>query len=405
MKNSNLFRAFFAGAMFFAVSAAAFAAQANLTILHSFAGGANDGSRPQYGRLTVAGSNMYGMTARGGSSDLGTIFKLGTNGGNFGVLHSFTGTDGVSSNPDGMMPQGGLTLGGDKLYGMALRGGLTGVGNVFSIGTNGSGFSVLHSFDGGDGAYPYDDLTLADTTLYGSTYTGGGGYGSIFKMNVSGGSFNYLTPFTTANNGPLGGLTLGGSALFGMTRYSGTGVEGGSIFRVDANLGNFNVIHTFTGGAHDGLEPLNSTLTLYGSTLYGVTNGGGVNNAGTIFKINQDGSGFSVLHSFDISESPKGDLTLVGSTLYGVTFSGAIYGIDLNSGNYNVVYTLSPGTHPVGGLTLDGSTLYGMTSSGGQYGYGMVYALTVPEPATLALLGLGGLALLAALWRRSLKAK
>jgi uncharacterized repeat protein (TIGR03803 family) len=44
-------------------------------VLHSFAGGANDGSRPQ-GDLTLIGSTLYGMTVAGGSSDLGTVFSL-----------------------------------------------------------------------------------------------------------------------------------------------------------------------------------------------------------------------------------------------------------------------------------------------------------------------------------------
>jgi uncharacterized repeat protein (TIGR03803 family) len=54
-----------------------------------------------------------------------------------------------------------------------------------------------------------------------------------------------------------------------------------------------------------------------------MTNYGGDDGAGTIFKINADGTGFTLLHEFadgsDDGSNPMGSLTLVGSTLYGMT--------------------------------------------------------------------------------------
>src|SRR5215471_366781 len=61
---------------------------------------------------------------------------------------------------------------------------------------------------------------------------------------------------------------------------------------------------------------VSSGSTLYGTTSYGST------TAGTAFKINTDGTGFGVLHTFTNSpdgEVPNGTLVLSGSTLYGVT--------------------------------------------------------------------------------------
>ena len=88
------------------------------------------------------------------------------------VLKSFTGSD-------GMNPYGGLVLAGSTLYGTTLWGGSSYTGNssgdgvVFKVNTDGSGYTVLKSFTGSDGAQPYAGLVLAGSTLYGTTQSGG----------------------------------------------------------------------------------------------------------------------------------------------------------------------------------------------------------------------------------------
>jgi len=74
-------------------------------------------------------------------------------------------------------------------------------GTIFSIGTDGSNFKLLHSFTCGtsDGGNPYDSLTLSGSTLYGMTnaYGGGSGGGSagdgtIFSIGTDGSNFGFL---------------------------------------------------------------------------------------------------------------------------------------------------------------------------------------------------------------------
>ena len=57
-------------------------AQARYIIIHNFAGGANDGANPQ-GDLTISGTTCYGTTYAGGSAGLGTVFKVNTDGTGF----------------------------------------------------------------------------------------------------------------------------------------------------------------------------------------------------------------------------------------------------------------------------------------------------------------------------------
>ena len=82
-----------------------------------------------YGSLTLSGSTLYGMTAGGGSNNFGTAFQMNTNGTDFTLLHTFTG-----GGSDGSFPYGSLTLDGSTLYGMTGFGGVNNLGTVFSIG-------------------------------------------------------------------------------------------------------------------------------------------------------------------------------------------------------------------------------------------------------------------------------
>src|SRR5689334_12880527 len=96
----------------------------------------------------------------------------------FTTLHSFTGTTNDSSlnyympytNGDGAVPNSGLVLSGNTLYGTAYEGGTGAVGTVFAVNTDGSGFTTLLNFTFGtsDGYSPYGGLVLSGNTLYGT---------------------------------------------------------------------------------------------------------------------------------------------------------------------------------------------------------------------------------------------
>ena len=73
----------------------------NYQLLHSFRGGATDGSEP-YGGVTVSGSTLYGMTFSGGGSNLGTIFSFKPPTYLLDVVKSGDGTGKVASSPSGI---------------------------------------------------------------------------------------------------------------------------------------------------------------------------------------------------------------------------------------------------------------------------------------------------------------
>jgi uncharacterized repeat protein (TIGR03803 family) len=139
----------------------------------------------------------------------------------------------------------------------------------------------------------------------------------------------------------------------------------------------------------------------------------GIDNDGTIFSINTDGTGFHSLLSFTGTNGaiPWGVLALSGTTLYGMTAMGGISGdgtvfsIGTDGSNFQdmVSFDGTNGATPWGSVILDGSTLYGMTMYGGVNNKGVLFSLTtqtVPEPGTFAILGIGAGGLLGHGWRR-----
>jgi uncharacterized repeat protein (TIGR03803 family) len=58
----------------------------------------------------------------------------------------------------------------------------------------------------------------------------------------------------------------------------------------------FTTLYTFTG-VSDGETPA-AGLLLSGGTLYGTAQSGGSSGGGTIFRLNTDGTGFALLHTF-----------------------------------------------------------------------------------------------------------
>src|SRR5215469_6489420 len=105
------------------------------------------------------------------------------------------------------------------------------------------------------------------------------------------------------------------------------------------------VLHSFTNSP-DGAAPyIGGSMLILGNTLFGTTSGGGSFSNGTVFSVNTDGSNFSILHHFtggsDGAAPPPG-LTLcgIGNTLYGTTLfggtngSGVIYSLNTNGSNF-----------------------------------------------------------------------
>jgi uncharacterized repeat protein (TIGR03803 family) len=109
--------------------------EGQFTTLHSFSG--TDGAGPTAALVQASDGNFYGTTQYGGNSSAcgasgcGTIFRI-TPGGTLTTLYSFC-VKGYPC-PDGDFPVGGLTQASNgELYGIAARGGTYNDGTLFSL--------------------------------------------------------------------------------------------------------------------------------------------------------------------------------------------------------------------------------------------------------------------------------
>ena len=132
-----------------------------VTVLYSFTG-SPDGDVPTAGLVLATDGNFYGMTDEGGADGQGTIFKM-TPAGVVTVLHSFAG--GAS---DGARPQDSrlIQAADGNFYGTTIIGGPSDRGTVFQM-TPAGAVTILYSFTGGpaDGAYPRGTVIQAATAI------------------------------------------------------------------------------------------------------------------------------------------------------------------------------------------------------------------------------------------------
>ena len=209
---------------------------------------------------------IYGVAGNGGSNNVGTVYSVRGDGSNFMVLHHFK-----SAATNGATPLGGMVLSGNTLYGTTSGGGTNSAGTVFQINTDGSGFKLLASFNySTTGSNPQGDLILGGDTLYGTTYFGGtNGGGTVFSIKTNGTTLTILHSFqspmddgnghyTNSDGGWSGsGLALSGNILYGTTPYGGTNGVGTAYEIILPGPPSLNV--TRSGGSVQILWPSSAT--------------------------------------------------------------------------------------------------------------------------------------------------
>jgi uncharacterized repeat protein (TIGR03803 family) len=400
---------FLSVALIYCASLGALCAQTNYQRLKSFGVPEFSGSSPRSSLVKGSDGRFYGTAFAGGTNDAGTIFRLNSDGSGYTVLRHFAGTNG-----DGNGPVVLLEGSDGSLYGATQSGGtgFCSGGTIFKLNKSGNGYTVLRSFDScGDSAGAPQPLSLiqgSDGALYGTTSRGGdvGGTNSlaaVFRLNTDGNGYAVLHLFTNINDGDNPAALIQGSdmALYGVTRQGGSGYVG-TIFRFSQEGGEFSVLHSFEGS--DGAWPHSALLEATDGSLYGVTIAGGTNDGGTVFTLQKNGSGFRVLHHFTrtsdaVSQGPNAALVqgsdgaLYGTTLYGGSnWWGTAFKLNEDGSGYTVLYNFGSipgdGSGPAAALVQgnDGA-FYGTTAYGGDLGFGTVFRLFSSTPV-VAITGL-----------------
>jgi uncharacterized repeat protein (TIGR03803 family) len=355
-----------------------------------------DGGYPNGGLIEGTDSVLYGMSSYGGAQSRGAAFKINKDGSGFLKIHEFSPADGSGTGA-------GLIEGTDgALYGTTREGGLYNLGVAFKVSKDGSGFSRVHDFSPSVGAVPYSRILAASNgALYGTTYSGGAhGSGIIFRIRrfFRFSRFQTLHVFDYANpaNGsyPRAGLIeASDGALYGTTSRGGA-ANAGIVFRISKDGTGFVKVHQFKlSDPADGTNPWSAVLEGSDGALYGTTFGGGALFGGVVFKMNKDGSGFRILHSFQFGVPTNGSFPRAGviegtdGALYGTTYSGGAHGegiafrVSKDGSGFLTLHDFNiddpaDGAYPEAPL-LEASTgeIFGTTSWGGAYNQGAAFKI------------------------------
>lgn len=177
----------------------------------------------------------------------------------------------------------------------------------------------------------------------------------------------------------MGTLADGGTALYGLTTGSA-----GTLYKINRDGSGLQIVRSFDLSTTNGFRPTGAPL-LHGSTLYATTANGGTGGVGCVFSITTNGLNFQLLHSFGGGTNgvtPAGYLALAGNTLFGTSGGGAngqgaVFSIRTNGTAFKLLHSFNStdGRGPVGGVTVTGGKVFGLTSLGGTNDNGTAFMM------------------------------
>ena len=387
-----------------------------LITLHSFDG--TDGAAPSGSLIQASNGFFYGLTFTGaGNAQGGTFYRIDQEG-HLSVLHEF-------ADPEGVHPSGELVQGTDgAFYGVTMDGGndFYDAGTVFRVDAAGT-LTTLHEFGLVDGTSPIGGLCLAsDGNIYGATPSASGWSGTIFRVGAAG--VQTIAYLDSDVGGVVSHLI---QASDGFLYGTGRSYPGGSLFQVDF-AGNVDPVKFFDFGegsvglspvenpvggffaigsspagraavldishagavttvyemlGRDGFYPTGSLVQASDGHVYGVTNGGGDDNSGLIYRFDPAGV-YEIRHQFNSEDGGNqghGLMQASDGNLYGTTTVGSYLGTAYRLGLDGAFATLSdfpggPGVQtPTSGLTeTPGGDFLGV-SLGGTSSNGLLYRM------------------------------
>jgi len=243
--------------------------------------------------------------------------------------------------------------------------------------------SVVYTFRGGtDGANPASGLTLSGDTLYGTTYIGGAGNGTVFGIDSKTGVETLLAdlPNVPGEGNPETtpidiDRVLYGAAQGGWQSKKKFGI----LYKVAVASGKESTLHVFHGGS-DASPPWSGPIAGPPGTLFGA-------NDNFLFSFNPANKLETPIYSFSNAakgSEPNGNIVYQSGLIYGTTAAGGtshggygtIYSVDPNTGAEAVLYKFtdgSDGAYPIAGLISAGGNFYGTTNAGGANNLGTMF--------------------------------
>lgn len=312
----------------------------------------SNGQSPSGELLYGSNDKLYGITQKGGDHNAGVLFEYDpvTN-----VIEKKISFDNM------VLPASALIqLNNGKIYGMTTSGGSNNKGTIYEYDIAGNTFSIKYNFGGSnDGANPYGGLTEGDDGyLYGLTTSGDGASadGVLFKFDPSTSVYTKLVDFDGTTKGSLPFCTLkklNNGLLYGMTNKGGMN-SAGTIFEFNPVTSQFRKRLDFD--KINGDSPFSSFVEASNGNLYATTHDGGLTNSGVVFEYNYSSHSFKKIADLDYGvdgQYPSGTISVPETgKVYLVTPYGGLYGggvlleadPSLNMGTFTKIVDFNPAT-------------------------------------------------------------
>jgi uncharacterized repeat protein (TIGR03803 family) len=312
---------------------------------------------------------LFGQTPYGGVENGGIIFTTNSSGGNFQTRYDYR----IARNAGAEPWYSKLAEYNGKFYGMTLKGGTSNLGVIFEFDPTTNIYTKKIDFTGTNGSSPYGSLVLSGSKFYGMTSAGGtSARGVIFEWDPSTNAYSVKYNFNLNGDAPYGNVSIVGGLLYGITRFGGSGSRG-VIFEWNPSTNTYTKKIDLTGntGTNPGAYSQGS-LTYSNGQFYGVTTRGGINDAGVIFQWDPVANIYIKKYDFVSTSNgnfPIGNMTENGGKFYGMTYDGGtggggvIYEWDPVANIYTRKLDLTPATgyKPSGELSLYNNKFYGLT--------------------------------------------
>src|ERR1044071_1967436 len=337
---------------------------------------------------------LYGLTMYGGALGHGATFAMHRDGTAYSVLSSLPS---LVTLDNGFRVPAPLIFGNNGLlYNAAPGNGSFSPGSLFSVDTNGNGVSIIRTFSQSEGG-PNGLLLSTNGLLYG---TATGGSDIIYSIGHDGSGFTVLwqsSNFTEPRQFEAGLIEGSDGVLYGVSPNGGD-LGGGTVFKIQKDGSGLTVLHNF------GPSPWAQLIEASDGQLYATTVNGGSFNDGTVFRLAKDGSVFTLLHEFNSArldgKSPLGavgegtDGVLYGTTVGGGAFAtpleGTVYRLNKDGTGYCVLHSFggdqaNPAYVTSSLIQASDGSFYGTSKFGGAFGYGTVFRLTPVIPPALSI--------------------
>jgi uncharacterized repeat protein (TIGR03803 family) len=287
--------------------------------------------------------SFLGSAKTGGTYGIGNLFSISSNGNNFHNAYSFQ-TECPGQNPQYTKL---CEVDSNLFFGMTFTGGSYNSGTLFCYSQDSDVFTSFINFNGSNGQYPVGSLIKASNgLLYGMTRSGGiYNKGTIFSFDYINNILVTLHSFDS-NNGstPQGSLMQHSNGKLYATTYEGGLTNCGVIFSFETNSNTFTKLYDYN--YTDGGFPVSAMIENANGKLYGTTSDGGTNSAGVLYSFEPSSNNFTVLQDLSsigfisiqtLFEASDGNI--YGSVLQGSTHgAGGLFSYNVPTNSISLVY-------------------------------------------------------------------